>query len=265
LIPGHKRIDRWSTFKWGYHLFECIVPSETFNLLFVYNVDEGGRMYPALARWKDGLPEGLYKRWLEATPVLTEDQSAFSLEVPIIADDGTVSYEDRRISADLLPVMKIPDVDPLQETLTIKWSPFGSSGCLLVSPEEDPNAAPDGVQGQQVANVTEAPAKWAAVRDASSLVVNGWISWRKPFDVLFPTGSGVDVLYHQGLLRRLIGQWGEGDRESALREAESWTATLSGDAEANTLRSWFLPKLAASEREALFAVEATFESMPILL
>ena len=82
-------------------------PVRNVQLAFVYNVDESGRMYPAPCSLEGCLPEGLIG-WLEATPVLTEDQSAFSLEVPIIADDGTVSYEDRRISADLLPVMEIP-------------------------------------------------------------------------------------------------------------------------------------------------------------
>ncbi len=52
LVPGTEQVARWDVGEGG-RFSECLIPSETMNLISVIHVDEGRRTYPPI-----GLPEG---------------------------------------------------------------------------------------------------------------------------------------------------------------------------------------------------------------
>ena len=55
--------------------------------------------------------------------------------------------------------------------------------------------------------------------NGAPLDLNTWFRWPEPFDILLPTGGGVDLLHHYVEMKQCIAYQQKGDALRALMEA----------------------------------------------
>jgi hypothetical protein len=84
------------------------------------------------------------------------------------------------------------------------------------------------------------------------------LDWPEPFDRLFPTGGGLDLLHGWFLMHQCVTRWRTGQQATALQEAERWVSKLTGETPVPLSKAWFWPKALANPDGAPYEVKATF-------
>src|SRR5438105_11909656 len=123
-MPQVDGIQRWAYRVLNYDLSECWPPSELFNLVLVFNVDELDGMYPRLPfpeSWRGRLPEGLYSKWLSTRLILTEDEPVRTFPQPTLID-GQIRYVEKDVGLQLTPIMRYPLAVSPEGTTQISWA-----------------------------------------------------------------------------------------------------------------------------------------------
>lgn len=104
LLPYAKDITHWMLERQGLpRRRECIVPSETFNMISVVHVDDARRTYPWLGsrpsdRVMGVVPPGFYTQWLNVLPDVHEAPKWVEMQVPTVSD-STVRYQNWEVKA----------------------------------------------------------------------------------------------------------------------------------------------------------------------
>jgi len=261
LCPDAKEVARWSqdpSFR------ECLIPSEYFNRIDVYNVDEGRRIYPVLSssgRLRKGIPEGFHREWVRAKPGLYTAARSELFSVPRMVD-GRVVYEERRFRLEPGSIIPTVAVDQEHGLVIAAWPPQGRASAEVISPEMEGKSLYGPLKREAVSvNGKDAEAVVAA-KDSTMRALHASLKWPKPYNRLFPTGGGVDLLYHQMCIHRCIREWGEGKKDRVLREVENCVNRLTDDIEVPLGRIWFSPK-SQSESDARIALYEFFHTYGI--
>ncbi len=260
LMPDAKLVARWDVGKDG-RFSECLIPSEGINLISVTHVDEGGRTSPPLVLpgdWQNALPKGLYRKWLNATPVVMEGPKSVALTVPVVADDR-VSYVEETFEIEPGPIMPIAAMDESDRVTMSTWPPPGTNAVPPVSPETESSHFFGPLRRERVAIDGEQVEVVVPEKDPEFRAINVWMMWPDPFGALFPTGGGLDLIYHRGLMWHCIAGLAEGRHSEVLRETEGWIGRLTGESEAPLGKAWFMPKALADPEKSLWEAEARFD------
>ena len=260
LIPGAEQVARWDVGEGG-RFSECLIPSETMNLMSVINVDEGRRTYPPLTLpedWQNSLPEGLYRQWLNATPLIMEGPKSLSLSIPV-ARGERVSYVEETFEMEPGPIMPIAGVNERARLTLLAWPPAGTDAVPPVSPETESRNFYGPLRRERLPADDQDIEVVVPEQDSQFRALNVWLRWPEPFGALFPTGGGADLLYHRGLMRRYVDELRDGRYEKILREAEGWVSLFTAEAQAPLGKAWFMPKALANLEGALLEVEARFD------
>ncbi len=257
LMPNLIKSVRWKS---KALFWERAVPSEQFNVINVYHVDEGRRMYPQLERpseWQAGLPRGLYRLWIQAKPRAAQPVSTYRIEVPTFEGD-TVGYRFHEFEVKSAATIPLVGVDHDGKVLQLGWPPSGHTP-RPVSPDAESQAM-YGIPEYEK-EVGEAPDDTIAASQ-KNLRDTGFptsVKWPKPFDELFFTGGGADRLWHQAQMTRLVGLAESGQEEKAIRDAAEWLNRFSELAEGPLDKAWLLPKALVDAELTLCEVFANYE------
>ncbi len=260
LIPGAERVARWPVGEGG-RFSECLIPSETMNLISVIHVDEGRRTYPPIGLpedWPNLLPEGLYWQWLNATPLITEGPKSLRLRIPV-ARGERVSYVEETFYMEAGPIMPIAGVDEQARLTLLAWPQAGAEAVAPVSPETESRQFFGPLRRERVRADGQDIEVVVPEQDSQFRALNVWLRWPEPFGALFPTGGGADLLYHRGLMRSYLDELRDGRYEKILRETEGWVSLFTGEAQAPLGKAWFMPKVLANPDEVLLVAEVRYD------
>ncbi len=134
-------------------------------------------------------------------------------------------------------------IDEKTTGVTVGWPPPGFDGAHRpVSPEEEGKG------------IFAALAAERDVDDNRALRLD----WAEPFDLLFPTGGGRDLLYGWECMHRCVAAWCQDQRAQALHEVTLWVNKLTGQASSPLGKAWFEPKVSANPEGALYDVYGKF-------
>ncbi len=260
LIPGAEQVARWDVGEGG-RFSECLIPSETMNLISVIHVDEGRRTYPPVGLpedWPNPLPEGLYRQWLNATPLIMEGPKSLRLSIPVASGEG-VSYVEETFDMEAGPIMPIAGVDEQARFTLLAWPPAGADAVPPVSPETESRDFFGPLRRQRVLADGEQIEVVVPEQDPGFRALNVWLRWPGLLGALFPTGGGADLVYHHQLMRRYVDELRDGRYEKILRETEGWVSLFTGEVQAPLGKAWFMPKVLVNPEGALLEVEGWFD------
>lgn len=246
LDPDAQDVKRWMHQEEdGFPEHACLIPSEAINGFSILHIDEGRRVHPLFPfpdEWQNVLPEGLYRQWLSTLPDIVEGRASLSLVWPIVTEKA-ISYGEREIQLAPGPILPITWSGENDGTFTAAWPPPNTMKPRSISPEMESkqlygplNRATVNIDGKAIDIVV-------SERNSGVRAFNIWHQWRKPFDVFFPIGGGgSDLLLHHAMMKKCIKRVAEGQRDEAIRISETWVNSLTGEAEAELYRAWFMPK-----------------------
>ncbi|MFS0776481.1 hypothetical protein ABC255_10775 [Neobacillus sp. 3P2-tot-E-2] len=208
LLPEIDEIVRWELREETTTIFECAIPSETFNMITVVNVSKDGAMYPQVgdaipSSWNGKLPKNLFAMWINSgdPTFISSTKNWIKMTMPYIKKNK-LSYVERRV--DLSPGPGIPCylLNEEERQIELTWPPKGSRFVESISPETE-------------SKEFFGEFKWEnePTGDKGNIVVNNdgvkafhtEILWKKPFNEMFPLGGGcVDLLNHWTYLNSCI-------------------------------------------------------------
>jgi hypothetical protein len=260
LQPEAKKVSRWYRAFSGLRMTECMFPSETLNSITIYHVDEERRLFPSLGTQQSPqrqLPEGLYRRWLNAEVYWIADPREFTWSIPYIEGERVV-YRDTRILTAPGPLLPFTGVDADNHRVRAVWPPPGRSMPTPVSPETESATYYGHLTRVRHSSQQDELYDVVSARDSSMRAARLWPKWPEPFHAMFPTGGGIDLLYHQALMRKCVEDIAERRDNRAMQVIEGWMNHLSGEGDGPLDRAWFLPRLFADPDVALYDVEGKF-------
>jgi len=256
---------------------ECLIPAKLFNVVMVFHVLEnpdGKRsIYPPLPGFwpkehpfpwipwtsqplqprQTAIPSPLYTQWLNVSPSVSAGPKSLCMAVPNVLD-GQFGYQTAVL--DLLPGGLIPTARPEDSRYSIGevvldshthrliWPPRGMDDSPFVSLETE----------YEPLDETDIPQDSILNDDQT----HPQFVWPGPFDVLFPTGGGIDLFVHHEKLRQCIAALKNGHREKVMREAETWVGHLTHAVEAPWDRAWFFPRVVADPEGVLWDIEGRY-------
>ena len=260
LMPYTEKTERWDVGDDG-RFSERLIPAESMNLISVIHVDEGRRTWPPLALPESStnvLPEGLYRQWLNARPIVSFGPKSIALSVPTVTGDR-VSYAEEKFDMEPGPIMPIAGVDERSRSTVSIWPPIDNNTVPPVSPETESSNFFGPLRREHVLVDGEQIDVVVPENDPQFRALNVWLRWPGLLGALFPTGGGADLLYHRGLMRRCIDELKGGRSEEVLRETEAWVGRLTEESEAPLGKASLMPKALADPEALLFELEARFD------
>ena len=233
LMPDAKQVERWPVDEGG-RFSECLLPAESMNRISVIYVDEGRRTCPPIALPEgrtNVLPEGLYRQWLNATPLVIEGSKSLPLTVPVVNGEN-VSYVEETLDIEAGPIMPIAAVDERHRVTVLAWPPADVDAIPPVSPETESSRFYGPLRRDRVLVDGEQIEVVVPEQSPGFRALNVWLRWPGLLGALFPTGGGADLLYHHGLMRRCMDEMRGGRNEEVLQETEGWVSRLTAETEA---------------------------------
>lgn len=240
---------------------ELILPSETTNVIDVFQIDEHGRVYPRFGlteAWGGTLKKGLYREVMQNLPKLYYQGKDFkTISWPVRLPDGKFRYEDRKIG--LRPASFTPAVKRVgKNSIQAVWGTGRPQEPVHLEAELENVFGPARLTrgklldtDMQLVTNDQLPGKVALSTE---------LLWDHPFDSLFPMGASVDHLNHLALMKQCIEDLGKGARDKALAEAKRWVSTMSGRIMTRLGTAWLFPLLAGgNEQEILFAADSKYD------
>lgn len=238
----------------------CMVRSEALNHLMIFHADEAKRLYPPVMPGlseQNALPDGLYRLWLNAKPEAFEGTPQFVWSMPYL-DGECVRYRDATITCDPGCILPITAIKPDEREFELSWPPPGVILPSPVSPEFDSNAIYGQLKRARIATEFGEIDCVNSDKVPTMRAMPIWMRWPEPFNVMFPTGGGIDLIYHRRLMHKCIEELTDGQFDHALRTIETWMNRLSGETETRLERAWFLPKLMSDPDTVLCDAEGKF-------
>lgn len=265
LIPNTQE-GVWTTDHRGLTTIERAVCSEELDVISIFHIDEGHRVYPPPGlpqSWRNTLPSAFYKEWLSTLPDLIKGDKYIKMELPHIID-GEVSFETATITLGPGPI--VPMIDFKETTkegflgsCKMVWPPPGVGAPTPVSIEMESKRFYGSLRYETKTLDEREVEVVIAENDPEMLGFNLWYKWPEPFNKLFSLSGGHDLWLNLAKLHECIRSLEQGEYRKVLREAESMVYRLTSEAESQLLRTWFLPKIAAGEEnEILVASESQF-------
>jgi ribosomal protein S27AE len=173
-------------------------------------------------------------------------------------DGDRVRYRDASITCDPGYILPISGIKPDEREFELSWPPPGVSLPSPVSPEFESNTFYGQLKRAHIATKYGVIDCIVSENEPTMRAMPIWMKWPEPFNDMFPTGGGIDLLHHHGLMRKCVEQLTNGQSDRALRTIETWMNRLSGEAETRLERAWFLPKLMSDPETVLCDAEGKF-------
>jgi hypothetical protein len=221
LVPDTKKVARFKR-KGDYcDINECIIPSEDYNCLYIYHIDEYGAIFNPLQyfdKWENKIPDKIYKLWLENPPDLV-----YLKELPYITANipknrnGKIIFEEIKIKVEPGPSLPIK-MEKNGKKIIGSWPPIGLP--QTISPETESKQ----------------------YKRAKKGVVQFLLEWKDPFDILLPNGGNLDTLMQIAAMRKCIEELSNGQKEKVLKKVASWKDRFLFEGETTIEKSWFFPK-----------------------
>ncbi|HEY7343327.1 MAG TPA: hypothetical protein VH591_20820 [Ktedonobacterales bacterium] len=259
--PPEPEVLRWYVDRGDLKEQSCMLRSEALNHLMIFHADEARRFYPPVIPGlspKNVLPDGLYRLWLNANADLMEGKLEFIWPMPFY-DGDRVRYRDATITCDPGCILPVTAIRPDEGEFELSWPPPGISLPSTVSPEFESNTFYGQLKRARIATEYGEIDCVISEREPTMRAMPIWMRWPEPFNFMFPTGGGIDLLHHRQLMRTCVKELAEGQIERALRTIEIWVNRLSGETETRLERAWFLPKLLCDPERTLFEAEGKFD------
>ena len=259
LMPNLEKVVRWKTRYNDFITLECAVPSDRTNLLRIYHLDETRRMYPELpglvSRFKNTIPRSLYKLWLKDYPKFGPGPPSIPFPQPVIKDNKFCGYKE--IELKLAPGPVIPfDKIPKEGKISAKWPSQDKPMPRSVSPDEESKK----YYGKLKFEKTEySDINIASVeKELGGKVLHTVNMWHKPFEILFPDGGNLDLMYNYACMKKLIKNDEGLNNNQILKEAQDWLGKYVTDGRTNIEKAFFLPKAIRDKDALLIDTEARY-------
>jgi hypothetical protein len=224
LLPEIEETKSWQI---GTFL-ELAVPSESFNIISILNVDEEDNIYfnadgMLPKEWKK-IPDDLLEQWLKAPlPDCITWIDSFKIRMPFISEK-TVEYEIREHY--LKPASSFPmkiDGDEFEINLTPK------SKKNYISLEYE---GKDRFQGQQgkIGDMS------CTIDQEGNVSLNTSLRWIEPFQSMFFLGGNADLIQHKYKMQNAI-------ENNDTKTTKDWLGRFVDEGKNDLFTIWLLPKI----------------------
>lgn len=253
-LPGFKEIKRWQNEKTT--LFECAIPSETFNLITVVNVSKDGKMHPSKGdsipeNWNGNLPQNLFELWINTgNPRLISTNNTFRITTPAYIRNE-LFYVEREVKLPPGPSVPFSIIDEKKREVSLSWPPEGRI-VESISPEAESKE----LFGEYKWEDKSTPENLnTVVNNNGRRAIHTAILWNEPFNEMFPLGGGIDLLYHWSYLKKSIKEL-ETNRGNISAQVNRFSSEGWTDLESQMV----IPAARTDDMQALlFDIEGKFD------
>lgn len=240
LLPGAKEITRFIQRGKYFNSYECIIPSSELNVIYIYNIDEKGNIYSPiqnLGRWKNKIPKSAYIEWIKNTPeiIYFKEYTYINMLLPVVSG-SEITFSRQKLKIEPGPIFPI-GLNEENGLIEGRWPPPGSAP--TISPDVESTKYNQGKEKKGILNMK--------------------LEWQEPFNIFFPDGGGIEVWYHQTILRNYIKDLNNSYKK-VLQNTKNWVGKFISESQSTIEKSWFLPKLLniTNVNGILFDIEGKF-------
>ena len=220
LNPEAEKIGKWKENYGTVTFYNMIVPSDTTNVIVVYNIDELGNIFPHILGF-DRIKKGLYLEWLKSELKIDPENEPFEMEFRKISEKYAYT-EKINIEPGIAYINCYSNIDNYWKANLEKIVP----GKIISELKSN--------------------------KDLCFQIV-----WPEHFTHIFPTGGGIYTLYNFYLMKKYL-KLSINNKDAITRAVGSLVASFVSKTKSTISRSWFIPKLYSKITDELIEVQGKF-------